>query len=583
MKKNVKASYASVFRIFRMVTGFNRMLAVSTFVRTVYKLAGICFTVLLAGLVEKAAAGSTPGFLSCCGIFVLLAAVPFLSYTDTYVSHDVSFRIVKELQNKVYDHMDRIAPGALTGINTADAATLILSDISVFEWFVAHCLVEWMGTFITIIACLVLMMSVSVPAATVVFVMLVMMLLIPLLFSGRANEKGLTMKKLYGELNSIIADGVAGHKDIIGFHRTGTFFSRLSFAAQRFSEAKSKYAARGEAEKTVEAILSCLAIMAGILLSAGCAGEGILQGLLPVFALCSATVICIQDSLGESTNFGFVFGAATRMTAILDRKPTVTDSGRIRLEPAGAGAARLTLEDVSFSYDHKEMLLQDISFEAAPGELVCIVSASGGGKSTISRLLQRFWDAESGHIRINDTDIRDITLESLRDMIMVVPQETYLFHDSIYANLLLARPGATEEDVLTALSDAMASGFVNQLTDGVNTVLSENGSSLSGGERQRLALAQAFLKNPPVLVLDESTSALDRENEYRIMNAVKRRRTEKTTIMITHRISSMKMADRIVFIRNGRVKDEGTYSELVERCEEFEDLVRGEFSENDQE
>ena len=211
--------------------------------------------------------------------------------------------------------------------------------------------------------------------------------------------------------------------------------------------------------------------------------------------------------------------------------------------------------------------------------MVCLVSASGGGKSTLSKLLQRFWDVQDGKICINGVDIKEINIDSLREIIMVIPQETYLFHDSIRSNLLLAKPDASNEEIFAALSNSMALSFIKELPEGVETLITENGSSLSGGERQRIALAQAFLKNPPILLLDESTSALDAENEQRIMQSFKDQRSKKITIVITHRISSMQMADKIIFMNHGKVSAIGAYGELMELNSEFRHLVKGELRE----
>lgn len=585
MQSNGKTSnFSDVVRIFRMVKGFSKMLTLSSVIRTICKLSSIILAVTLALMVSTFIDGesiSISGWLIALGIMLIMVVV--LSYLDTYVSHDVSFKIVKQLQNKMYDHMDNISPGGLEKINSADSATIILSDINVFEWFVAHCLVEWIGTFSALLICLVFLSNISIWAAIVVFVFLMIMFAIPFLSTKQARQKGFLMKRLFGELNGIVADGVSGHKDIVGFHWTKAFFNKLSHVSGTYSKAQGQFAVRSENERTLEAIVSCLAIVSGVLIASFDLGANNLSQLIPIFALCTATVGCIQGTLSESTNFGFVFGAAARMSSVFDIQAPVEDTGTKNFVDVYdfSSGWNLALEKVSFRYpEHDTRLLDEITFQADESEVVAVVSASGGGKSTIAKLLQRFWDVNSGSICINGVDIRDMTLETLRNIVTVVPQDIYLFHGSLNDNLKLVKPSATDEEIDTAIQMAQAS-FVYKMPDGLHTAVGANGVTLSGGERQRIALAQAFLKNSPILVLDEATSALDTENEQRVNSVIKDYRQGKITIVIAHRISSMKAADKVVFIKDGVVFGIGTYDALMQECDDFKELVRGEYLEEE--
>lgn len=582
--KDKKSNFSDVSRVFRMVKGFSGMLVLSSVIRTICKLSTIVLTVTLAYMVSVFIGGtgsSVSGW--CISLGVMMLMVVFLSYLDTYVSHDVSFRIVKQLQDKMYDHMDKISPGGMEKLNSADSAMIILSDINVFEWFVAHCLVEWIGTFSTLIICLLLISKLSIVAAIIVFVLLSIMFAIPFLSTKQARQKGFLMKKLFGELNGIVADGVAGHKDIVGFHWTKSFFNKLSKVSNTYSDAQWKFASKSECERTWEAIVSCLAIVMGILIVSLNLESDKMFLLIPVFSLCTATVGCIQSTLSESTNFGFVFGAAARMCSVLDIEAPVEDTGTKKMPDVctKAGKWKLSLGNVTFHYPECESkLLNGVTFQVVDSELVAIVAASGGGKTTIAKLLQRFWDVDSGSVSINRVDIREMTLETLRDVVTVVPQDTYLFHGTLKDNLKLVRPDASDQEIETAIQMAQAT-FIHNLPNGLNTNVGTNGVMLSGGERQRVALTQAFLKNAPILVLDESTSALDTDNEQRVNSAMKKYRNGKITLMIAHRVSTMKAADTVVFMKNGMVFRTGTYDELMQECDDFRELVRGEYLEEE--
>ncbi|MCD8397024.1 MAG: ABC transporter ATP-binding protein/permease [Lachnospiraceae bacterium] len=584
MKAERKPSnYDDVIRIFRMVRGFSKMLAASSIIRIVNKLSSVTVAVALAVMVVDILSEGTGNLIRWIVAFlIMLLMVVVLSYMDTYISHDVSFKIVKQLQNKMYDHMDRIAPGGLAGINSVDSAAIILNDINVFEWFVAHCLVEWIGTFTTLLLCLLMLCKISLMTAAVVLIFLIAMFVIPFLSTKQAKQKGLMMKRLFGELNGIVADGVSGHKDIIAFHWTDSFFSKLAETSETYSHVQGQFAMRGEWERTLEAAVGCLGILFGVMTAYFGLPSDHLLYLLPIFALCTATVGCIQDTLSESTNFGFVFGAAARMVKVFDIKAPVEDTGHKEVKDIenGQGTWELSVEHIAFQYPGQSntSLLQDISFRVRSPEVVAIVAASGGGKSTVAKLLQRFWDVDKGSIRINGTDIREMKLSALRDIVTVVPQDAYLFHGSLKDNLVLVKPSASDTEINEALQLAQAS-FVNLMDGGLDTAVGENGAMLSGGECQRIALAQAFLINAPILVLDEATSALDTENEQKINEAIRTYRNGKITIVIAHRLSSIKAADNVIFIKDGMVFQSGTYNKLINECNEFRNLVRGEYHE----
>lgn len=234
---------------------------------------------------------------------------------------------------------------------------------------------------------------------------------------------------------------------------------------------------------------------------------------------------------------------------------------------------RLVFEDVSFCYhEDDKTILDQVSFSIRAGEITAIVGASGGGKSTIARLIQRYWDVCDGGIFLNDIDIRDINLVELRKLVTLVPQEIYIFNGTIEDNLRLIKPQASFEEIKQAAHLARADGFISGLDDGYNTMV---GDLLSGGEKQRLALAQAFLRDAPVLILDEATSALDVENEKHINHVLQQLKQNRMIILIAHRLSTIQAADRIIFLKDGRIQQVGTYQELIASNQQFNELVQG--------
>jgi ATP-binding cassette subfamily B protein len=260
---------------------------------------------------------------------------------------------------------------------------------------------------------------------------------------------------------------------------------------------------------------------------------------------------------------------------ILDTAPAVHD--RPHAQNLDRFDGRVEFDEVSFSYDGKRAAIADVSFSVEPGQTIALVGATGSGKSTTLGLLHRAFDPQSGSIRIDGLDIRDICLASLRRNIGVVFQEPMLFARSIRENLQVGRPDATDEEMRDALERAQAIEFIQRQTDGLDSVIGERGRSLSGGERQRLSIARALLKNPPVLILDEATSALDASTERKLQTALEEVMRGRTTFVIAHRLATIRNADRILVFDAGRVVETGSFDELVARGGRFAELARAQF------
>ncbi|WP_112661717.1 glucan ABC transporter ATP-binding protein/ permease [Microvirga flavescens] len=260
---------------------------------------------------------------------------------------------------------------------------------------------------------------------------------------------------------------------------------------------------------------------------------------------------------------------------ILDTAPAVQNRPAAKTIDRFKG--EVAFDNVSFSYDGKRSAVLDVSFHVAPGETVALVGATGSGKSTTLGLLHRAFDPQSGAIRIDGEDIRDITLASLRRNIGVVFQEPMLFARSIRENLQVGQPNATDEDMIAALERAQASEFISRQSEGLRTIIGERGRSLSGGERQRLSIARALLKNPPILILDEATSALDAATEQKLQRALEEVMKGRTTFVIAHRLATIRNADRILVFDHGRVVESGTFDELVAKGGRFAELAKAQF------
>ena len=331
--------------------------------------------------------------------------------------------------------------------------------------------------------------------------------------------------------------------------------------------------ARAAAAPVTESLT--MIVVAAVLAYAGwrAANGGLTVGQFTAFI---ASLMIVSQSLRQLANLQTVMSegltAAARLFAALDIQPTITDQPGAQTLQAGSGD--LSLEGVSFAYGPHQPVLADVSLTARRGQSIALVGPSGGGKSTILSLIPRFYDAGEGRVAVNGQNVRDVTLASLRSQISLVTQEPFLFDDTVAANIAYARPGATQDQIEAAARDAAAHDFIQALPEGYDTRVGEAGGRLSGGQRQRIAIARAFLKDSPILLLDEATSALDTESEAQVQAALERLMAGRTTLMIAHRLSTVKSADRIYVIDKGRVVESGTHTALVKKGGLYARLAR---------
>ncbi len=375
-----------------------------------------------------------------------------------------------------------------------------------------------------------------------------------------------TMNEMDSKANTKAIDSLLNYETV-------KYFNNEAYEARRYDETLQsweKAAVRNQTSLSVLNAGQAAIIGVGVTILMLMASNGVVTGSMTLGDLVLVNAFLIQ--LYMPLHFlGFVYreirhslADMERMFGLLNQREEVKDKPGATELAVDAGPIRF--EHVQFGYDNRRPILQDISFEIPAGHRVAVVGASGAGKSTLSRLLFRFYDVTGGRITINGQDIRDVTQQTLRRAIGIVPQDTVLFNDTIYYNIAYGRPDAAQEEVLQAAKAAHIHDFVESLPDKYDTTVGERGLKLSGGEKQRVAIARTLLKNPPILVFDEATSALDSKTEKAIQAELRELATNHTTLVIAHRLSTIMDAEQILVIDKGRIVERGTHEDLLARA-----------------
>lgn len=483
------------------------------------------------------------------GVFALLRGL--LRYGEQACNHFIAFKLLALIRHKVFKALRKLAPAKLETRDKGDLISLITSDIELLEVFYAHTISpSAIALLFSLIFCGFIWSyhwSLGLLAAAAYVAVGV---LIPVISSKLGGNTGLDFRNKSGDLSAFVLDSMRGISETIQYSQGEERLREMNRRSDELSgdERKLKKAAAKNTAFTNGVILlfdlSMLALSSYLNLKGIISFDGV---VVPTMALMSSfgPVIALA-ALGSTLQH--TFAAGNRVLDILDDVPVTKEiTGGKNVEFKGAKA-----EEVTFSYG-EETILKDISLEIPEHSIVGIAGRSGSGKSTFLKLMMRFWDTDKGSVKISDTDISDINTDNLRDMESFVTQQTQLFHDSIANNLRIAKFDATDEEIEAACKKASVHDFIMSLPKGYDTPVGELGDTLSGGEKQRIGLARAFLHDSPFILLDEPTSNLDSLNEAAILKALGQEREGKTVILVSHRESAMRIADKVYSVERGRM------------------------------
>lgn len=470
----------------------------------------------------------------------------FLRYAEQSCNHFIAFKLLALIRDKVFGALRRLCPAKLEGKDKGDLISVITSDIELLEVFYAHTISP---ICIAFLFCLIMVLFIGrIHTALGVLALsayAVVGIVIPLVTSKRSGDDGIQFRSSAGKLSAFVLDSLRGLPETVQYGQGRKRLAEMDAQTDALSQTEAHM--KRTAGKNTAAVNTTILLfdLAMLFLSAHLVGfEGCLVATLAMMS--SFGPVVSLAALGATLQN--TFAAGNRVLDILDESPVAPDvTGKTNVEFHGAAA-----ENVSFSYGG-EKILEDLSLSIPEGKVIGITGRSGSGKSTLLKLFMRFWPVTEGKVTVSGKSVDEINTENLRDMESFVTQQTHLFHDSIQKNLCIAKLDATEEEIIAACKKASVHDFIMGLPKGYDTEVGELGDTLSGGERQRLGLARAFLHNAPFLLLDEPTSNLDSLNEAVILKALQTECQDKTVILVSHRKSTMGIADTVYSVERGRL------------------------------
>ncbi len=510
-------------------------------------------------------------------LIALFAVKGFFYGLNSYLLEKIGQTVIRDMRTRVFDHIHQQSLSFFHKTPTGELISRVISDINYMQGAISSVVVGLLrdllqGIFLLIVIFsmnwrLALLSLVFIPAAAV-----------PIIYFGKAFRRVSTrMQEETAEVSNIMHESITGAPVVKAFTMEQFESQRFSSKVQQlFNTMMEKARYRCVQHPLMEVIGGI-----GMALIIWFGGREVIAGNSTpgtFFAFLASVLMIYEPIKGVSKINATIqqgLAAAVRVFSLLDQEPSIlTKEDALELPPF---QREIVLKDLEFSYDSNAHVLKNINLTVPAGEILAIVGPSGSGKSTLTSLIPRFFDIEKGSLLIDDLDIRDVTLESLRKQIAIVTQQTILFNDTISNNIAYGSPECSEEELRSAADAAHALGFIEELPDGFETIIGESGVKLSGGERQRLSIARAILKNAPILVLDEATSSLDTESEREVQKALENLMKDRTTLVIAHRLSTIKNADRIIVIKDGMIVEEGTHDDLLQRNGEYETLYNMQF------
>lgn len=484
-------------------------------------------------------------------------------YGQNYLMSYVGQSVIIDIRAAVFKKLQRLSVSFYDKNKTGTIMSYVTNDVNALQSAMVENTIEMITEGFILIGSVVAMIYLDWRLTLFTVCTFPVVLWFMEFFGKKIRKTGGRIQECTADITSVLQESVASARVIKSFVREDYEVDRFDVENRANFRANMKNA---QLMATLTPVVELVAAI-GVTMIIWYGGNNVINGTITAGSLVAflTYAVNISNPIKRLTrvigNIQKALAAAQRVFMIIDMPEEIAESRDAKQLPEVSG--KVEFQNVSFAYDDKGNVITDLSFSVKPGEVIAIVGPSGAGKSTIANLLPRFYDVNKGDIKIDGHSVREVTLDSLREQVGIVPQETMLFNVSVYNNILYGRLDATKEEIEAAAKAANAHDFIMQLTDGYETKLGDRGVNLSGGQRQRIAIARAILKNPRILILDEATSALDTESERVVQEALDRLMVGRTSFVIAHRLSTVKNADKILVLEKGNLVESGTHDELL--------------------
>lgn len=484
-------------------------------------------------------------------------------YGQNYLMSYVGQSVIIDIRAAVFKKLQRLSVSFYDKNKTGTIMSYVTNDVNALQSAMVENTIEMITEGFILIGSVVAMIYLDWRLTLFTVCTFPVVLWFMEFFGKKIRKTGGRIQECTADITSVLQESVASARVIKSFVREDYEVDRFDVENRANFRANMKNA---QLMATLTPVVELVAAI-GVTMIIWYGGNNVINGTITAGSLVAflTYAVNISNPIKRLTrvigNIQKALAAAQRVFMIIDMPEEIAESRDAKQLPEVSG--KVEFQNVSFAYDDKGNVITDLSFSVKPGEVIAIVGPSGAGKSTIANLLPRFYDVNKGDIKIDGHSVREVTLDSLREQVGIVPQETMLFNGSVYNNILYGRLDATKEEIEAAAKAANAHDFIMQLTDGYETKLGDRGVNLSGGQRQRIAIARVILKNPRILILDEATSALDTESERVVQEALDRLMVSRTSFVIAHRLSTVKNADKILVLEKGNLVESGTHDELL--------------------
>lgn len=501
--------------------------------------------------------------LLACGTIVLNLLSNFFRYMSAWTVENMRVKSLQRMRNDLFNKIMGMNAGYFSDQRKGDLMSRITQDVMVVQYCITNTLQVAFRDPLLIIGYVIYMLCVSWQLSLFAILFLPVVALIIGRIVKKLRHPALKGQERMGDMVSVLDESLSGIKVIKSYNATNYIRRKFSEFNAEFSRLMLSMARRQQLASPMSEFLgltavAVLIVFGGSLVMSGSLSAGGFVGFIAVFSQITRPV---RSFIDQFANINQGIAAGERIFDVLDSEPEIQDKPDAKT--LDGLHEKIEFNNVHFSYDGSREVIDGISFDIQRGQTVALVGPSGGGKSTLSELILRFYDTTGGDILIDGVSIRDYTQESLRDHMSIVAQDTVLFNDTIANNIAMGRQGATHEEIVAAAKIANAHDFITECPSGYDTNIGDRGAKLSGGQRQRLSIARAVLKNPEILILDEATSALDTESEKLVQDALNSLLQGRTSIVIAHRLSTIHNADKIIVVDRGQIAEQGTHLELM--------------------